>query len=75
MRTRPGKTSRDRWNYVWERNAQNKAERANWQQEVRHKANSKGTGGVPPFPAHTCNGKKNRSLDRFGKPIHADKTN
>ena len=53
-----GKTQRDRENGAFEKNRQNKAERAAWQQAMR----ANGHREAIPFPAHTCNGKRNRFL-------------
>lgn len=49
-RPRIGKTRRDRENKAHARNADNKMERAAWQQ----------SGSKMAFPAHTCNGYRNR---------------
>lgn len=53
---RPGKTKRDRENQCAQRNASNKAERAEWQND------SKATNLAGSFPYGTCNGKRNRAL-------------
>lgn len=47
---RAGKTKKDRAHNAGARNAANKAERADWQNDSKHTING--------FPWHTCNGKR-----------------
>ncbi len=56
---RVGKTARDHKSGAWARRLDNQQARANWGMEVKSCAGHRQTLGVP-FPAHTCNGKKNR---------------
>ena len=60
---RQGKTKRDHKSGAWARNQDNKNERADWRQQ------SEKTRSQANFPWHTCNGKKNRSLDNHHNPI------
>lgn len=53
---RIGKTEKDRKSGAQARNASNKAQRDAWRSACT--ANDKIN---PPFPKHSCNGKKNRS--------------
>ena len=58
---RVGKTQRDRANGAKERTRHNRDVRAAWVQEVKGAAGNRVMGRLP-FPLHTCNGKKSRSL-------------
>ncbi len=58
---RLGKTARDHKSGAWNRNARNKQERAEWNQDSKRSQNT--------FPFHTCNGKRNRSINQWGSPV------
>lgn len=60
---RIGKTKRDHKSGAWAQRIDNQIERANWNNEKTMTRSQKN------FPYHTCNGKRNRSLDNKGQPI------
>ena len=56
-KVRHGKTRRDKERGAFQKNQENKMLRVQWQQECAHLGHKN---PLPPFPARSCNGKRNR---------------